>query len=150
MEFIDPTNLLACCGSSAWVRRMTGAQPFASVAAIHAAADVAFAAMSADDWKEAFAAHPRIGEQTSDKWARQEQSGVDSDRVTLDRLAELNLVYAAKFGYIYIVCATGKSAGEMLAILEARIGNDPETELRIAACEQAKITHLRLNKLLEL
>jgi len=112
---------------------------------------------SKEDWKEAFAHHPKIGDVESVKkkfastaqWASGEQSGVNTaSQKTIEALAEGNKKYESKFGYIFIVCATGKSAGEMLEILESRLPNDPEDEIEIAADEQNKISKLRLEKLL--
>lgn len=112
---------------------------------------------SEDDWKEAFAHHPEIGDVESltkkfastAQWASGEQSGVNAATTeTITALAEGNRLYEEKFGYIFIVCATGKSAEEMLALLQHRLKNDPEKEIRIAAAEQNKITKLRLQKLI--
>ena len=109
-----------------------------------------------EDWLEAFRSHPKIGEKKaaaevssqSTQWSGQEQAGVQTaEQKTLDELARLNREYEEKFGFIFIVCATCKSAGEMLDILRERLRNDIETELPIAAAEQAKITELRLKKL---
>ncbi len=148
--------LLRCCGSRRWANAMTSRRPFASADEAFAAADEIWAGLDRADWLEAFAAHPRIGDleslrrrfaSTAD-WASGEQAGVagaGDDIIT--SLAEGNRDYEAKFGYIFIVCATGKTAPEMLAILRGRLSNDPSTELRIAAGEQAKITRLRLEKL---
>jgi len=147
----------ACCGSRAWSRRMAERRPFAGEAELLAEAERAWWALTPDDWTEAFRSHPRIGERRSEtaqpergaRWSAQEQSGVAAaHQATLAALAEGNRVYEERFGRIYIVCATGRSAGEMLDILRARLANDPETELRVAAGEQAKITRLRLEKLL--
>ena len=113
---------------------------------------------SEEDWKEAFAHHPKIGDidslkkkfASTAKWASAEQSGVNTaSENTIEALAEGNKKYEDKFGYIFIVCATGKSAEEMLGILESRLQNDPKEEIEIAADEQNKITKLRLEKLLE-
>lgn len=113
---------------------------------------------SEEDWKHAFAQHPKIGDLDSlkrkfastDQLASVEQSGVNSaSQNTIEALAEANKKYEDKFGYIFIVCATGKSADEMLGILQARLPNDPKEELEIAADEQNKITKLRLEKLLD-
>ena len=110
------------------------------------------------EWREAFAHHPRIGDMASLRarfastagWAADEQRGAaQATEETLAALARGNRVYEERFGCIFIVCATGKSAAEMLALLEARLGNDPEHEMRMAADEQMKITRLRLEKLLE-
>jgi OHCU decarboxylase len=111
-----------------------------------------------DDWLEAFRSHPKIGGQKSDAdvsgqsraWSAQEQSSVQhASTKTLTELEQLNREYEAKFGFIFIVCASGKSPDEMLGILKSRIGNDADSELRIAAEEQAKITELRLKKLID-
>ncbi|MFN8589594.1 MAG: 2-oxo-4-hydroxy-4-carboxy-5-ureidoimidazoline decarboxylase [Candidatus Eisenbacteria bacterium] len=146
-----------CCGAAAWVRAMLAARPFAGVAALHAAADACAATLAESDWLEAFSHHPRIGDvsalrakfATTATWAGGEQSGTAAaDDATLHALARGNDAYFEKFGFIFIVCATGLTAAEMLARLEARLPNDRATELRNAAAEQLKITHLRLDKLL--
>jgi 2-oxo-4-hydroxy-4-carboxy-5-ureidoimidazoline decarboxylase len=155
-------TLLRCCGSARWAAQMAAARPFASAGVMGVVADVVWSALDAADWLEAFAAHPRIGagtggsakasaeRQASDDWSAEEQSRVgDAAQDVRDRLARRNHEYEARFGYIFIVCATGRSAGEMLGTLEARLPNDPDTELRIAANEQRKITRLRLEKLVE-
>ena len=138
---------------------MTRRRPFASTAFVDAEADRIWTGLDRTDWLEAFAAHPRIGAQeqvepgrsggSADDWASREQSGMDAatSRVR-DRLASVNLEYEGRFGFIYIVCATGKSAEEMLAIAEQRLVNSPVEEIGIAAEEQRKITRLRLQKLL--
>jgi allantoinase len=144
------TTFRRCCGSSSWSARMASERPYASAAAVAAAADRAWRECGREDCLEAFAAHPRIGEQTSSRWSQQEQAAAaHADAHVLDSLAGLNRRYAEKFGYIYIVCATGKTAAEMLAILERRIQNDPAAELLEAAEQQRLITHLRLEKLLQ-
>ncbi len=133
------------------------ARPFETDDALVAAADAVWARMERDDILEAFSHHPRIGadvEKLREKFAATaelsagEQAAVASasDEV-LHRLRDMNVRYEERFGYIFIVCASGKSAEEMLEILESRIDNDPEDELRIAAAEQAKITRLRLEQL---
>lgn len=110
-----------------------------------------------NDWLEAFAHHPKIGDMNSlrakfantQQWAASEQAGVNTaSEAVLHALAEGNAAYENKFGYIFIVCATGKSAEEMLAILQARLPNDHATELYLAAVEQSRITRIRLEKLL--
>ncbi len=107
------------------------------------------------DWLQAFASHPRIGDRdalrakfaATGAWTAHEQSGVDgAPEDLLGELAEENCRYEARFGYIFIVCATGKTAGEMLALLKERLTNDAGLELKIAAGEQAKITRIRLEK----
>ncbi|MDQ6760204.1 MAG: 2-oxo-4-hydroxy-4-carboxy-5-ureidoimidazoline decarboxylase [Acidobacteriota bacterium] len=142
-------ELLRCCGSREWVQGMGNARPFESVAALNSEADQIWWRLAPADWLEAFHAHPRIGGPTSDSvWAAQEQAAVGSAaNSTLTELAQANEEYQAKFGYLFIVCATGKSAEEMLAILRSRLGNDPEDELQIAATEQSKIARIRLEKL---
>ena len=140
--------LLRCCGSTRWVAGMLARLPWPSAAALHADADAVWNRLGRDDLLEAFAQHPRIGARGSDGWARQEQARVDdATATTQDALRAANERYFDRFGYIFIVCATGKSADEMLALLQARLDNDPERELAIAAAEQARITHLRLEKL---
>lgn len=148
----------ACCGSTRWVERMLALRPFGSRGAVCGAADEVWWSLSANDWREAFAHHPRIGakmEPASQStqaraWAAGEQSQVSHapDDVR-DQLALANQEYERRFGYIYIVCATGKSAAEMLTLARNRLDNAPEVELRIAAEEQRKITRLRLAKLLD-
>jgi 2-oxo-4-hydroxy-4-carboxy-5-ureidoimidazoline decarboxylase len=145
-----------CCGSTAWCSAMVAARPYSDDAAITATADATFDAMSRDAWLEAFTSHPKIGDLSSlrmkfagnKEWSGGEQSGVNTaDDAILQGLADGNRAYEERFGYLFIVCATGKTAAEMLAILQTRLGNDPETEFSIAAGEQRKITHLRLAKL---
>ena len=156
------TELLRCCGSTRWARLMIAARPFADVEALVAAADATWTSLAPADWLEAFAAHPRIGENTgadgatgatgatgAADWAAQEQSSVaDAVAAVRRRLAEANREYEARFGYIFIVCATGRSAEEILGLLDRRLGNDSAAELGAAAEEQRTITRLRLMKLL--
>jgi OHCU decarboxylase len=148
--------LTRCCAAAAWVREMIVAWPFANDDAVLQSAGTAWWSLRRDDWLEAFAAHPQIGDLDSlrakyadtRQWAGGEQAGVaGAAEATLCRLAELNRQYVERFGYIFIVFASGKSADEMLAILEQRLHNSAEAELRIAAAEQLKITELRLRKL---
>jgi OHCU decarboxylase len=145
-----------CCASRRWADQMIAAQPFANDPLVLEVAAGSWWNLNRRDWLEAFAAHPKIGDVDSLRakfantraWAGGEQAGVAAaSEATLHRLAQLNHEYEARFGYIFIVCATGKTADEMLAILESRLPNDPQTELRIAAGEQLKITELRLKKL---
>ena len=149
-------ELLKCCGSRRWAKRMVEARPFASAAELTAQADRLWWELERQDWLEAFHSHPKIGEKKAaaatsaeaQKWSEAEQSGTrGSAPATIKDLADLNRQYEEKFGYIFIVCAAGKSSEEMLGILRDRMNNAPENELRIAAAEQAKITHLRLYKL---
>lgn len=147
---VDPSReLLSCCGSTEWVRRMIERRPFGTWANLSSAAEEIWNALSPDDWREAFAAHPRIGERKStSRWAAQEQSGTATAAdVTLEQLAQVNHEYEQRFGHIYIVCATGRSAEEMLEIAQSRLRNAAGDELRVAAAEQARITRLRLLKL---
>jgi 2-oxo-4-hydroxy-4-carboxy-5-ureidoimidazoline decarboxylase len=149
--------LASCCGATRWVQTMLEAHPFASDAALLDACGQAFAGLMREDFLEAFSHHPRIGAQPAEiaahagpsaDLARDEQAGAASaDQTTRDQLREANQLYAERFGYIFLVCAKGKGASEMLELLRARLHNDPETELRIAAGEQAKITRLRLDRL---
>ena len=127
---------------------MTGSRPFASYEALCAAAAGAWRGLAKEDWLEAFAAHPRIGAATEDRRASAEQSGARSaSAATLEELRRLNREYESKFGFIYIVCASGKSADQMLALLQQRIANPPEREIAIAAEEQLAITMLRIAKI---
>jgi len=152
-------ELLRCCGSTRWAREMAQARPFAAVAAVAAAADKISDTLDAADWLEAFAAHPRIGESSmsggsgksaTSEWSQQEQAGVHgASGAVRERLAVRHRDYEARFGYIFIVCATGKSSEEMLASLERRLAHNPSDELRVAAQEQRKITHLRIAKLFQ-
>ena len=150
-------EFLKCCGSKNWARQLTSARPFASLNELLAQADRIWWSLDSEDWLEAFHSHPKIGEKKAaaptaveaQRWSEDEQAGVrDSAQQTLDALAKLNQTYEEKFGYIFIVCASGKSSEEMLAILRARLENNADAELRVAAAEQAKITQLRLGKLL--
>jgi len=158
---------LRCCGSSRWAHRMAEARPFADAEAMAAAADATWWALGQPDWLEAFAAHPQIGSSGSSRsgepagpggagasdgsaWSDEEQAGVAAAPAqTRRRLADADRDYQARFGYIFIVCATGKTADEMLALLAGRLRHDAVDELRFAAEEQRKITRLRLTKLLE-
>jgi len=150
------TALAACCASRQWCRRVAELRPFASADELAAAAERVWWELSGEDWREAFAAHPRLGELASPaaggggaSWAAAEQAAAGGGpRQVLDRLVEANRLYAERFGYTFLVCATGKSADELLAAYERRFPNSPEEELRIAAGEQSRITRLRLAKLL--
>jgi allantoicase len=141
----DDSELRACCGSTEWVRRMIAARPMSN--AFETAEEI-WSSLGEKDWLEAFATHPRIGERKTSGWASQEQSGAASAASeTRAALRDTNREYEEKFGFIYIVCATGKSAEEMLTIARERLANEREQELRIAAGEQLKITKLRMRKL---
>jgi len=149
--------LTRCCGARRWVQGMLQRRPFASHTALFAAAVEIWAQLGPDDYREAFSHHPEIGAnldelrkrfvKTAD-WSQAEQSGaLNASEATLHALRDANRAYRERFGFSFIVCATGKSAEEMLALLHARLRHAPDLELAIAAAEQAKITHLRLEKL---
>ena len=149
-------TLLQCCGSKRWAENVANARPYANLETLIANANDIWWSLDRDDWLEAFRSHPKIGEKkaeavVSDKsrqWSGQEQAGVaTASRETVDALAALNWAYEQKFGFIFIICATGKTSEEMLESLKKRLENDAETELPIAAAEQSKITELRLKKL---
>jgi len=151
-------ELLKCCGSSSWVKMMMTYFPADSIEDILEHAGEMWYECNTDNWKEAFAHHPKIGDAESltksfastASWAMGEQSGISiASKDTIAALAQGNKEYEEKFGYIFIVCATGKSAEEMLELLQERLNNKPEEEIKIAANEQNKITKLRLQKLLE-
>lgn len=149
-------ELRGVCGSSAWVKAMVASRPYADLPALQKKSHDAFATLSKEDWLEAFRAHPRIGEkkahtgtgERAQGWSKGEQRAMGAaSQATLDAIAEANLKYEARFGHIYIVCATGKSPDELLAIVNERSANDPATELTRAGHEQEKIADLRLAKL---
>ena len=152
------STLLRCCGSARWAEMMTAGRPYADDDALLAAADRAWKVLEPDDWREAFAHHPRIGDRAALEarfaatraWSAGEQGEVATAGTDLlDALAEGNRAYEARFGHVFLVCATGRTADEMLASLRERLPNAPEVELRVAADEQAKIMRLRLAKLLQ-
>jgi OHCU decarboxylase len=146
--------MLVCCGARRWAQAMVAARPIAAVAALSETADKAWATMSEQDWLEAFSCHPRIGERKaahaspqSGAWSQQEQSAVaTTQQRTLDALARGNAQYEDCFGFTYIVCATGKSGEEMLAILTRRLTNSREVELLEASEQQRQILQIRLGK----
>lgn len=170
-------ELLACCGSRAWAREIVEGRPYADVDLLFEEAERVWWSIGPADWLEAFRAHARIGEakpaeglqsaeagesglaataqaepratERTRHWSEQEQAGTRiADRETLDALAAGNRAYEQRFGFIFLVCATGKSAPQMLDELRNRMRHDPDTELRVAASEQNAITRLRLEKLL--
>jgi 2-oxo-4-hydroxy-4-carboxy-5-ureidoimidazoline decarboxylase len=145
--------LQRACGAERWVGEMVMRRPFGSVDALIRVAAEVWWSLSSEDWQEAFTHHPKIGDVTTlkarfpathDLSAREQASMADASDQLLTALAAANRTYEARFGFIFIVCATGKSPSEMLALLDARLRNDYGEELRIAADEQFKITALRL------
>lgn len=148
-----------CCTSETWIKGMVEARPFSNIEGAQESALIVWESCTESDFLQAFEGHPKIGDVTSlrKKYANtkglasNEQSGVNvAAEETLQALADGNNAYDEKNGFIFIVYATGKSAGEMLEILNARLPNDRATELKNAAVEQSKITALRINKLLGL
>jgi OHCU decarboxylase len=146
--------MLACCGARRWATGMVALRPIANIVDLSVAADRIWSTMKEADWMEAFACHPRIGgrraahaSKRSAAWSQQEQSSANNagERV-LAELEEGNLLYEQRFGFTYIVCATGKSAEEMLAILNRRLASDRAAELIEAAEQQRQITQIRLGK----
>lgn len=148
-------DILPCCGSRAWANEMTRLRPLPNEDSTIAASDRVWNQLHPEDWQEAFSKHPRIGERRapeaasprSASWSTQEQKNVAlADDSVVEALAEVNREYEQRFGRVFIVCATGKSAAEMLEIAQRRLQNDPTAELREAAEEQRKITNIRLGK----
>ncbi len=148
-------DILSCCGSGAWARELAARRPFPHEASLIAASDDIWRRLPAHDWLDAFAKHPRIGERKaplvasaqSASWSAQEQQSLAAAAESVQSaLAEANREYEQRFGRVFIVCATGKSAAEMLYTLKHRLQNDEATELQEAAEEQRKITNLRLKK----
>jgi 2-oxo-4-hydroxy-4-carboxy-5-ureidoimidazoline decarboxylase len=150
-------RLMHCCASTRWVEAMLAHRPFRDLKHVYDCAAVCWRGLARADWLEAFSQHPRIGDlqrarlrdDAERAWAEVEQSGATraAESVRL-ALSEGNHEYEKRFGYAFIVCATGKSGEEMLGILRKRLSNPPEAELAIAAAEQEKITRIRLEKLL--
>ncbi|KAA3610226.1 MAG: 2-oxo-4-hydroxy-4-carboxy-5-ureidoimidazoline decarboxylase [Calditrichaeota bacterium] len=149
-------ELCKCCGSSKWIKEMTRLLPFENLEQIKQNAMDVWETCSEVDWLEAFSYHPRIGEKEIEEkfsstagFAKNEQAAVgQASKKVISELAELNNTYFQKFGFIFIIFATGKSAQEMLLELKIRIKNERETEIKIAADEQLKITLLRIEKML--
>jgi len=146
--------MLACCAARRWAQAMVALRPYSSVESLSLTADEVWSTMEEPDWMEAFAAHPRIGEREtagstspSAAWSEQEQSSAASaaEQVLAD-LALGNAEYEQRFGFPFIVCATGKRAEEMLSILQRRSTNDRNTELRESAEQQRQIMQIRLGK----
>jgi OHCU decarboxylase len=150
--------MIACCGARRWAQAMVARRPIRTVAELSAAADEEWARMEEADWMEAFACHPRIGGRKvahasaqssarARRWSNQEQSSThEAAERALAELAAGNELYEERFGFTYIVCATGKSAEEMLAILNHRLAGNRDSELREAAEQQRQITQIRLGK----
>ena len=151
-------RLRSCCAAEAWVEEMVAGRPYRSEAALYAASDRATAALDAGWLEQALAGHPRIGDAApahgsdgrSAVWSRGEQAGVaTAGEDVLGELAAANAAYEQRFGHVYLVCASGRSAAELLAVCRARLENDPETERGVVLTELAKINRLRLGKLIE-
>jgi OHCU decarboxylase len=151
-------EFLKCCGSREWASQITAARPFKSVDDLIVKADQVWWSLEPNDWLEAFHSHPKIGEKKpaaetgaeAQKWSEDEQSGTrNSGAETMATLAELNREYEQRFGFIFIVYASGKSTEEMLASLRGRLNHGLDEELNLAAAEQAKIAQLRLRKLID-
>jgi 2-oxo-4-hydroxy-4-carboxy-5-ureidoimidazoline decarboxylase len=158
------SEILPCCGSKAWAQGMVAQRPLADEAAVLAASDEAWHNLTRSGWMEAYRSHPRIGESSpstqsasiqppsiqSVQWSSQEQRNVgEADAVVKANLAEGNREYEQRFNRIFVVCATGKSASEILEILRRRLKNDDETELYEAAEQQRQIMQIRLRKWLQ-
>ena len=150
--------LLDCCGSTKWAQQMAARRPFAGESELFEAADKTWSALAPEDWLEAFLHHPPIGETragakqsaTASRWSAKEQSSAQKAAPeVLEALTMQNRAYTEKFGYVFVICATGKTSEEILNTLRQRLPNDPDTELPTAAEEQRKITRLRLEKFLE-
>lgn len=141
--------LFECCSSSIWARRVAGSRPYATRDLLLDRADRVLAELPEAEIDQALDGHPRIGARADNASSKREQAavqGAGSD--VLAALAEANRKYEAQFGHVYLVCATGRSAPDLLGILEERLGNDPETERRVLRVELAKINRIRLNRLL--
>ncbi len=147
-----------CCGATNWIKIMNQSRPFQNKNEVYQQAESIWFSLSSEDWLEAFTHHPKIGDidslrkkfHNTKSISKNEQSGVnDAEKSTLNNLAKSNQLYEDKFGFIFIVCATGKSADEMLALIKMRLNKNADTEMQNAAKEQNKITQLRLEKLLK-
>jgi 2-oxo-4-hydroxy-4-carboxy-5-ureidoimidazoline decarboxylase len=145
-------DLITCCSSRRWARMVLDGRPYSAAEDVYRAADSALAELTETEIDEALAGHPRIGERPGaahSAWSSQEQAGVaTAAEDTHAALAKANRVYERRFGHVYLVCATGKSAREMLAILNARLENDQETERRVVRSELGKINRIRLERML--
>lgn len=150
-------ELLQCCGSRRWAQEMANRRPYQSLETLIKAASEVWWSLQPNDWLEAFRSHPKIGDKKaaesvsaqSREWSGQEQAGTsNASEETVDSLGKLNRAYEQKFGFIFIVCASGKTSEVMLSVLRERLNNQSKAELQIAAGEQSKITELRLKKLI--
>ena len=146
-------ELYRCCASKKWAEALATKRPFANLNAVCTTGDEVWFKLDHREWLEAFSHHPQIGGDISkmrEKFPSQEQAGINgADEQTLQGLSKGNLEYEMKFGHVFLICATGKSAQEMLTALNSRMKNSAEQELKNAATEQSKIFKLRLAKLLE-
>ena len=151
--------LLACCAAEPWAGRLLAGRPYPTVAALLRESDEAVASLTVPELADALAGHPRIGEQVPAGrepagsrpagWSGQEQSGMaTADAPTRQAIAELNAAYEARFGHIYLVCATGRTAAELLVLLQARLGHGDAAEWRTVRSELQQINRIRLRKLL--
>lgn len=144
--------LRACCAAGSWISRVCAGRPYPDEDALRVASDEATAALDDPGLGQALAGHPRIGERPPGRggaWSRQEQAAVaGAGDGLLGQLAGANAAYEQRFGYVYLVCADGRSAAELLAVCRLRLGNDPATERGVVLGELAKINRLRLRKLL--
>lgn len=149
--------LMRCCGSRCWAEQVAAKRPFESIADLHREAESAWAAVRDEDRLEAYGHHPRIGATPDDRaraagtaeWSAKEQSRMASaSPAEREEFLRLNAEYERRFGFVFLICATGKKPPEMLAALRSRIQNSREEELRNAAQEQALITRLRIEKML--
>jgi len=157
---LDPTlaasEILPCCGSQAWAAELVARRPIADEDHLAIASDAVWLGLPKAAWQEAFDSHPRIGEhkakaatEASLNWSAEEQRKAITDEAAKSALAEANKRYEAKFGRIFIICASGRSAAEILANLEERMHYEPAVELHEAAEQQRQITQLRLKRWLE-
>jgi 2-oxo-4-hydroxy-4-carboxy-5-ureidoimidazoline decarboxylase len=145
-------HLLACCSSERWAQELTAGRPYASAAQILARSDQAVAGLARADLEQALAGHPRIGRPAGPAhgWSRREQAGVEAaDRATIQALADGNEAYERRFGHIYLVCASGRSGEELLALLRERLGHDPDAEWEAVRRELGQINRIRLTRLLD-
>lgn len=144
-------ELYACFASQSWAKRVAAGRPYADFESLWAACEAAWSGLAPADWLGAFAAHPRIGERgghAPDSSEREQSSVHAANPGTLDALVEENRRYEARFGHVFLISASGRTAGEILAALRQRMSNDPSSEIEVAAAEHRKITRLRLERML--